>query len=169
MSRGGFVKTDDNLQRLLRSVSSASIRFLAYADVADEEGYHQVAKLFRAMAETQKVYAVNAMRIMGEIGKTGDNLASAIDEKTYEFTQLYPTFIEQSDRDGNPIASTALQAAVNTTKGHVKVLNTALDNLGRNKEFNYWVCGICGNLESRDEPVSCKICGAAREKFILVK
>ncbi len=163
------MKTDDNLQRLLNNVSSASIRFLAYADIADEEGYHQIAKLFRAMAETQKVYAVNAMRIIGEIGKTGDNLANAIDEKTYELTQLYPTFIEQADRDGNPQAATALMAAVNTTKGHVKVLNTALDNLGRNKEFSYWVCGMCGNLESREEPASCRICGAAREKFISIK
>ena len=163
------MKTDENLQYLLNSVASASIRFLAYATVADEEGYHQVAKLYRAMAETQKVYAVNAMRIMGQIGKTSDNLAEAIDEKTYDFTQLLPTYIEQSDKDGNPVASAAIQAAINTTKGHVKVLNTALDNLGRNKEFDYWVCGMCGNLDSGDEPAACRICGAAREKFVPVK
>lgn len=163
------MKTDENLQQLLNSVSSASIRYLAYASVAEEEGYHQVARLFKALAETQKVYAVNAMRIMGQIGKTSDNLADTIDEKTYQFTQLYTTYVEQSDRDGNPVASAALQAAINTTRGHVKVLNTALENLGRNKEFVYWVCGMCGNLESGDEPVSCRICGAAREKFVRVE
>ena len=163
------MKTDENLQRLINTVASASVRFLAYSTVAEEEGYHQVAKLFKAMAETQKVYAINSMRILGQIGKSKDNLADAIDEKTYHFTQLYPTFIEQADRDGNPLASTAMQAAINTTKNHVKVLNTALENLGRNKEVNYWVCGMCGNLESGDEPVSCRVCGAAREKFISIK
>lgn len=163
------MKTDENLGKLLNAVASASIRYQAFAGVADDEGYHQVAKLLRAMAETQKVYAINAMRILGQIGKTGDNLAEAIDEKTYDFTQLYPTFIEQADRDGNPVASAAIQAAINTTKTHVKVLNLALENLGRNKEYNYYVCGMCGNLESGDEPVSCKVCGAAREKFNQVK
>jgi rubrerythrin len=162
------VKTDENLKYILSSVASAAVRYLAFAEVAESDGYHQVARLYRAMAETQKVYAVNAMKLMGQIGKTDENLSSAIDEKTYDFTQLYPTFIEQANRDGNPMASTAFQAAVNTTRNHVKVLNAALDNLGRNKDILYWVCGMCGNLESGEEPVSCKICGAAREKFIKV-
>ena len=159
------MKTDDNLKYILNTVASASVRYLAFAEIAEGNGYHQVARLFRAMAETQKVYAVNALKLMSQIGKTDENLSSAIDEKTYDFTQLYPTFIEQANKDGNPMAATAFQAAVNTTRTHVKVLNTALDNLGRNKEMVYWVCGMCGNLELGDEPVSCKICGAAREKF----
>lgn len=163
------MKTDDNLVSLLNSVASASIRYLAYAGVADEEGYHQVAKLYRALAETQKVNAVNTIRLLGQIGKTSDNLANVIDEKTYDFTQLYPAFIEQADKDGHPMASATIRAAVNTTSGQVKVLNFAQANLGRNKEFEYWVCGMCGNLESRDEPVACKLCGAVREKFVSVK
>ena len=163
------MKTDENLKNVLSSVASAAVRYLAFADIAVEQGYHQLAKLLRAMAETQKVYAVNALKLMGQLGKTEENLAAAIDEKTYEITQLYPTFIEQSELEGNPMATAALQAAVNTTKNHVKVLNAALDNLGRNKETNYWVCGMCGNLESGDEPVACRICGGAREKFIGIK
>lgn len=163
------MKTDENLKYILKSVASASVRYLAYADIADEQGYHQVAKLFRALSETQKVYAINAMKLMSQLGKTDDNLAAAIDEKTYDFTQLYPTFIEQANLDGNPMATTAIQAAINATKNHVKVLNAALENLGRNKEADYWVCGMCGNLDSGEEPVSCRICGAAREKFASVK
>jgi rubrerythrin len=165
----GIVKTDDNLKIVLQAVASASVKFLAYAEIAEQEGYHQVARLFRAMAETQKVYSVNSMKIMNQIGKTDENLSSAIDEKTHDFTQLYPTFIEQANQDGNPLAATAFQAALNNTKNHVKMLNAALENLGRNKEMIYWACGMCGNLESGDEPVTCKICGAAREKFIKVQ
>jgi rubrerythrin len=106
------------------------------------------------------------MRVTGELGESEDNLSAAIDSKTHEFTQLYPTFVEQAERDGNPVAATAFQAAAETTKGHVRILNVALDNLGRNKEVDYWICGMCGKIESGEMPVSCRTCGAAREKFI---
>jgi rubrerythrin len=160
------LKTDENLQQVIASVSSASVKFSAYAEIADKEGYRQVAKLFRAMAETQKVFAINAMRILGELDNTENNLSAAIDIKTYEFTQLYPNFIEQADHDGNPMAQTAYRAAMETTRSHVRILNTALDNIGRNKEVDYWVCQMCGKIESGEMPVGCKTCGAAREKFI---
>lgn len=162
------MKTDDNLQHVLKSAASASTRYLAYATIAEENGYRQIAKLFKALAETQKVYAVNIMKVLGELGSTQENLSAAIDEKTYDFTQRLPTFIEQADKDGNPMAGTAFQALVSTTKVHVKILNAALENMGRNKELDYWVCDMCGNLEGGDEPVACRICGAAREKFIKV-
>ena len=159
------LKTDENLQKVIASFTTASVRFSAYAEIAEEEGYRQIAKLFRAMAETQRIFAVNAMRVSGEFDKTEVNLSAAIDAKTYEFTQLFPTFVEQADNDGNPVASTAFRAAAETTKGHVRILNVAQDNFGRNKEIDYWVCGMCGKIESGDTPVSCRTCGAAREKF----
>lgn len=160
------MKTDENLQQVIASVSSASVKFSAYAEIADKEGYRQVAKLFRAMAETQKVFAIKAMRILGELENTENNLSAAIDVKTYEFTQLYPNFIEQADQDGNPMAQAAYRAAMETTRSHVRILNTALDNIGRNKEVDYWVCQMCGKIESGETPVACKTCGAAREKFV---
>ena len=162
------MKTDDNLQHIIKSAGASAMKYSAYAAIANDNGYRQVAKLFRALAETQKVYAINMLKALGELGNSQENLSAAIDGKTYEFTQLLPTFIEQADRDGNPLASTAFQAAINATRVHVKILNIALENLGRNKETDYWVCGICGSLESGDEPVSCKNCGGAREKFMKV-
>lgn len=162
------MKTDDNLQHVIKSAGASAMKYSAYAVIADDNGYRQVAKLFRALAETQKVHAINMLRALGELGNTQENLSAAIDGKTYEFTQLLPTFIEQADKDGNPMASTTFQAAINSTRVHVKILNTAMENLGRNKDAEYWVCGICGNLEYGDEPVACKNCGGAREKFMKV-
>ncbi len=118
------------------------------------------------MAETQKVHAINAMRISGELDNTENNLSAAIDAKTYEFTQLYPTFVEQAEQDGNPVAQMAYRAAMETTRSHIRILNSALNNIGRNKEVDYWVCQVCGKIESGGTPVGCKTCGAAREKFV---
>jgi rubrerythrin len=159
------LKTDDNLQMAYSATASASIRFCAFAMAAEKEGYRQIAKLLRALAEAEKVQAINMLRIMGNLDKSSGNLSGAIDSKTYDLTQRYPAAIEQADKDGNPVVSTLFQGAVNTTKTHIRLLNIALDNIHRLKDSEYWVCGVCGFIDAGDMPVSCKNCGAAREKL----
>jgi len=162
------LKTDDNLKKNFSAEAMASIRYSAYAEIAEKDGYRQIAKLFRTMSEVEKVHAINTLKISGEIGNTSENLTSAIDSKTYEFTQWYPTLIEQADLDARPIASTTFQGAADTSKTHVVLLTEALENIGRNKETDYWVCNVCGYVNPGDMPVSCKICGASREKFVQI-
>jgi len=159
------LKTDDNLQMAYSATASASIRYCAFAKTAEKEGYRQISKLLRALAEAEKIQAINILRIIGSLGKSSANLATAIDGKTYDLTQRYPSAIEQADKDGNPMASTLFQAAINTTKTHIRLLNLALENLNRLKDSEYWVCSICGFIDSGDMPVACKNCGAAREKL----
>jgi rubrerythrin len=159
------LKTDENLQKNFSVEAMASVRYSCYAEIAEKDGYHQIAKLFRTMSKAEKVHATNTMKIIGGIDNTSENLTSAVDNKTYEFTQWYPTLVEQADLDANPIASTTFRGAADTAKTHVALLNEALENIGRNKETDYWVCNACGYIYSGDIPVSCKICGASREKF----
>lgn len=162
------MKTDENIEKSFKAEAMASVRYSAYAIIAEKEGHRQIAKLFRAMSEAGKVHAINTMRVIGELGNTPENLASAVDKKTYEFTQWYPTLIEQADKNSKPIASTTFQGAADSAKTHVLLLNEALENIGRNKEIDYWVCNVCGHIKACDMPVTCKICGASREKFVKV-
>ena len=159
------LKTDDNLQMAYSATASASIRYCAFAMAAEKEGYRQVARLLKALAEAEKVQAINILRIIGGLEKSSNNLTTAIDSKTYDLTQRYPAAIEQADKDGNPIASTLFQGAVNTTKTHIRLLNMAVENVHRLRDSEYWVCSICGFIDAGDMPVSCKNCGAAREKL----
>lgn len=50
--------------------------------------------MFRAAADAETVHAKNHLRVMGGVGKTIDNLKSAIAGETHEFTEMYPKFIE---------------------------------------------------------------------------
>ncbi|HIH44164.1 MAG TPA: rubrerythrin family protein, partial [Candidatus Methanoperedenaceae archaeon] len=74
--------------------SQANRKYLAFAEKADQEGYRQVAKLFRAAAAAETVHALNHLRVMGGVGSTKDNLKGAIDGETAEFRDMYPRFIE---------------------------------------------------------------------------
>jgi rubrerythrin len=159
-----ILKTEENLQKNLAAESMAAMKYYAFAAIAEEEGHYQIGRLFRALAGAEKVHAINSLRVLGEVAETAKNLSAAIDLKTYDFTQRYPAFIEQADKDLNPVASTTFQGALNTAKTHIKLLNEAQENFKRNKTVDYWVCSVCGFIDVGEMPASCKVCGAAREK-----
>jgi rubrerythrin len=60
----------DNLRGAFAGESQANRRYLAFAKKAEQEGYPQAARLFRAAAEAETVHAHNHLRIMGGIKST---------------------------------------------------------------------------------------------------
>ena len=89
-----MAKTDENLKAAFAGESQANRRYLAFAKKAEEEGFMQVAKLFKAAAEAETVHALNHLRITGEIKSTLDNLGTAVSGETFEFNEMYPGYIE---------------------------------------------------------------------------
>ncbi len=81
-------KTEKNLQKAFAGESQASRKYRAFALRADQEGYPQVAKLFRAASKAETVHATNQLRVMKGINTTADNLKAAIAGETYEFTEM---------------------------------------------------------------------------------
>ncbi len=71
-------KTEQNLKEAFAGESQANRKYLAFAKQADQEGYPQVAKLFRAAAEAETVHAHAHLRVLGGIRKTVENLKEAI-------------------------------------------------------------------------------------------
>ena len=54
-------------------------KYLAFAKKADDEGFTQVAKLFRAAAEAETVHAHNHLEAVGgDINATKENLVAAM-------------------------------------------------------------------------------------------
>jgi rubrerythrin len=163
------LRTDDNLKTAFAGESQAYMKYLASARVAEKEGQKQVARLFRALAESEKVHALNHLTIMAELGKTEQNLSKALDGETYEFTQMYPSFIAQADKDGNSRAATSFANACNVEKIHNGLLSEALSKLGDVKESSYVVCSACGHTAAGDPPDKCPICGAIKDRFRIVE
>jgi rubrerythrin len=84
-----MAKTDENLKAAFAGESQANRRYLAFAKKAEEEGFMQVAKLFKAAAEAETVHALNHLRITGEIKSTLENLDTAVSGETFEFNEMY--------------------------------------------------------------------------------
>jgi rubrerythrin len=67
-------KTEENLKEAFAGESQANRKYLAFAKKAAEEGYSQVAKLFRAAAEAETVHAHNHLRALKGIRSTKENV-----------------------------------------------------------------------------------------------
>ena len=93
--------TLDNLKEAFAGESQANRTYLAFAKKAEEEGYPQVSRLFRAAAEAETVHAHNHLNVIGGVKSTLENLKAAYEGEHEEFTSMYPGFIEQAKKEGN--------------------------------------------------------------------
>ena len=84
--------TKENLKAAFAGESQAYMKYVIFADRAEEEGYPEVARLFRAIAFAERVHATNHLRELGDIGDTVANLEVAIGGENYENTEMYPAF-----------------------------------------------------------------------------
>ena len=160
--------TEKNLGDAFAGESQANRKYLAFAKQADQEGHKQVAKLFRAAAEAETVHAHAHLRTLGGIGKTVENLKTAIAGETHEFKKMYPEFIAEAQKEGNKAAERSFSFANEVEKIHAGLYQKALDNLGKNADVDYYVCSVCGMTVEKEAPEKCPVCGTAKKAFFKV-
>jgi len=161
-------KTDENLQAAFAGESQANRRYLAFAKKAEEEGYPQIAKLFRAAAAAETIHAHNYLKVMGVVGSTEVNLKAAIAGEHEEFTRMYPEFIKQADAEGAKEAREFMSYASMVEKTHHQLLQSALAKLRADAKFadyDYYICSYCGQTVAGEPLEVCPTCGRPREWF----
>ncbi len=158
-------KTEKNLLEAFSGESQANRKYIAFAKKAEEEGYRQVAKLFRAAAEAETIHAINHLRELGMIKSTKENLESAINGETYEFQKMYPQMIKDAESESTSGAKRSFDFANEVEQIHAELYKKALENLGKNEEVDYYVCQVCGNTVENEPPDECPICGAKKQAF----
>lgn len=176
--------TLDNLQAAFNGESNANARYMAFAKKADEEGYGQVASLFRAAARAEQVHMDRHTKIIEQLGSTPkatieppvvkstkENIEAAFKGETYEYTEMYPAFLAQAEKEKVAGAVDAFEDARSAEAVHAQLYETALKNLeswkGANKDF--YVCPWCGNVVDKITEKLCSICGTDTGKFIAIK
>ncbi len=163
------MSTTDNLEEAFAGESQANRKYLAFSKKAEAEGHDQVARLFRAAAQSETVHALEHLRVMGQVRSTADNLKTAIEGETYEYQRMYPGFIDEAEREDNKGAVTSFRNANAVEQVHAQFFKKALVDLGRNNQVEYYVCPVCGNVFEGKLPDSCPICGTPSSKFKLVE
>jgi rubrerythrin len=163
-----MTKTNENLKEAFAGESQANRRYLAFANKAEKEGLPQVAKLFKAAAYAETVHALNHINVMDEVKSTLENLKTAVSGETFEFDEMYPSYIETAKQEGNKKAVWSFDVANKVEKIHAGLFSKAMQALADKKgvtETDYYVCEVCGNTVENSAPERCPICGAPKQQF----
>ena len=166
------MSTSENLKEAFAGESQANRRYIAFAKAANADGFPQIAKLFRAAAEAETIHALAHLKVLGYPKSTQENLQAAISGENYEFTQMYPAFIEQAKVDGNSPAEISFDNANKVEEIHYALYGKALEAAkgGRDMEADsIHVCSVCGNTILGAVPDRCPVCRSPREKFVEIK
>ena len=161
-------KTDQNLMNAFAGESQANRKYLAFAKKAERDGFPQVARIFRAAAAAETVHAHAHLRVAGGIKSTLENVKAAIEGEHYEFTKMYPEFIEDAKKEGNKAAERSFDYANHVEKVHHKLYSKAIKAVEEGKDVpaaKMFVCGVCGYTVEGKVPDKCPVCGVSHEKF----
>ncbi|MGQ4650177.1 ferritin family protein [Lyngbya aestuarii] len=148
-----------NLQSAYNGESNAHVHYVAFAKKADEEGYKQVASLFRAAARAEEIHRDNHAKVIREMAatpennittpevkSTAENLEAAIKGESYERDTMYPEFIKQAKAEGNQEAVQTFTYAADAEAQHAKFYTQAKNNLEAWREAKqpFYVCQTSG-------------------------
>ena len=132
-------KTHTNLKEAFAGESQANRRYLYFAKVADEEGYPDVAGLFKDTADGETGHAhghLDFLKPVGDpatgepIGNTEKNLKSAVAGETYEYQTMYPGFAKTAREEGFAEIAEWFETLAKAEKSHAGRFDKALKELG---------------------------------------
>jgi len=159
-------QTEQNLQEAFAGESQANRKYLAFAKKADQQGYPQVANLFRAAAEAETVHAHAHLRVLKGVKSTVENLKEAIAGETHEFKSMYPAMIDAARSEGEKAAERSFTYANEVEEIHAGLYQKALDSLDNPEAVEcYYVCAVCGYTCENEAPETCPVCNANKKAF----
>jgi rubrerythrin len=166
--RSKMATTENNLKDAFAGESQANRKYLAFAKKAEQEGFANVARLFRTAAEAETIHAHGHLAALGGVKSTAENLQAAIEGETYEYTQMYPPMLELAEKD-NHQAKRMFGFASKAEAVHAKLYQSALEAVQQGKDMTetaFYLCPVCGYVEEGKAPDSCPICGTKGERFV---
>ncbi|MCC6282582.1 MAG: hypothetical protein IT262_18405 [Saprospiraceae bacterium] len=177
--------TINNLRAAFAGETTASAKYAAYSKKAREEGFTQIALLFKATSASEKIHANNHKSVLEDMGETvadvnpqysvkttKENLADAISGESYEIATMYPEFLAAANTADNQLALTSLNYAYRTEQRHKPLYEKALTALQNNQvntlSAEYFVCPTCGNTYDTTPPKRCRISMTNSERFVKI-
>jgi len=175
-------KTIADLQEAFKGETTASAKYAAYSQKAEEEGHKEIAILFKAASMAEKVHANNHKSVLKDYGaeipsispeytvkSTKENLKDAIEGESYEVATMYPEFLKDATNSKSQLAQISFNYAYEVEQKHKTMYQNALAALTNNTTNDlpqvYYVCPTCGNTYDQTPPERCGISMTSSEKF----
>ncbi len=162
--------TKKSLEEAFAGESMAHMKYLAFSEVAKNEGFPQIAKLFEAIAYAEQVHAINHAKQLGLINGTAENLQAAIDGEHFEIEEMYPAYSAIAKLQKEKGADRSIYYALEAEKIHEELYKEALEQMQKGHDINpdeIYICPVCGYTHfGKPEEDKCPVCNLPVEKFV---
>lgn len=171
MTKYAGTKTEKNLMEAFSGESQARNKYTYFANVAQKEGYEQLAEIFLTTARNEQEHARVWFEELGGIGDTALNLLHAAEGENYEWTDMYDRFAKDADEEGFKELAMRFRRVAAIEKAHEERYRALLSNVEMQQVFEkgeetIWECRICGHLVmGKKAPVVCPVCTYSQSFF----
>lgn len=166
------METNENVQRALRDELQCASLYRLYARRAQDEGYMQIADLFRQTADNELEHAALLWELSAGCRRpdTAENLAAAHEA---ERANAYDAYAAAAEREDLPETAYLFRQLAGVEQNHARRFGILRGNLRAGAVFqkdkeSYWICRVCGALHRAcAAPQSCPVCGYPQGCFSL--
>ena len=178
-------QTEKNLLAAFAGESQARSRYTLFAKKAQEEGYQQIAKVFKMTAEQELAHAelffskleggavtIEAAYPAGVVADTITNLREAAAGEHEEWSDLYASFAETARQEGFPAVAAVFKIVASVETEHEERYLKLRRRLETESEFSSedpeqeWQCMHCGYVhKGKNAPKKCPVCGKEQGYF----
>ena len=172
--------------------SQARNRYTFFSSIAKKEDYVLISRIFLETADQERIHGLNYYKMLQQFkkeenfddfnvnemypttyGNTIENLRSAVNGETMEFTELYPDLADTAEKEGYPEIAKRTRAIARAEKHHAERYDKLLKIVGDDIFFKrgkkiVWVCLECGfEIELNEIPKDyiCPSCSNPRAYF----
>jgi rubrerythrin len=131
-------RTIENLRAAFAGESQANRRYTYFSRKADEEGYPEIAALFRSVAEGETAHALRHFEFMRSVGdpvtkapvsNVREMLESSVKGETYECSSMYPEFAQTARQEGFEEIAKWFETLAKAEKAHAGKYEEALKTI----------------------------------------
>ena len=150
-------KTDENLKAAVAGESLARNRYSYFAEMAKNEGYRYIGRIFEEIAENEKYHAMEELRLLMGDRDTLTNLKESVNGEQYESEEMYPRYATEAEVEGNRAATILFKQISKIESQHHDRFKKLLEMVESGKVFKRdtpikWKCSICGYAYEGLEP-----------------
>ena len=164
-------KTQDNLKSAFIGESEARNKYTFFAQIAKNEGYHYIAKIFEETAENEKYHAMEEIKLLLRDASTLGNLKEAVGGENYESESMYPQFAKEAELEDNQTAAILFDQIAKIEKHHRDRFRKLLELVEKQMVYKRdepikWKCSVCGYVyEGTEPPPRCPYCKHPQEYY----
>ncbi len=160
--------TEKNLLDAFAGESQAHVKYLVFSEMAEKEGFANVARLFKAISHAEFVHARNHLKELAGVKDSSHNLQEAIDGENFEVGEMYAAYFAVAALQDEKGAMRSTRYASEAEKIHASMYESAKAKVDGGQDISLGVvqiCEICGHTVEGDAPDACPVCGVPSSKF----